>query len=655
MCGIVGAIQPHGESLEPRIGAMNDAIRYRGPDSSGIWTDPACGVGFGHLRLAIVDLSPEGHQPMVSAGGRYVITFNGEVYNHAALSAELGTLGHTFRGHSDTEVMLAAFEEWGVEASLKRFIGMFVFALWDRTERRLFLARDRLGIKPLFYCWSKGTFLFGSELKALRAHPEFVGEIDRDALAEFLRFGYVPGPRSIYRSVFKLTPGCMLTLAADDLRSMPQGFQAEGMLPFPSQWLRPFWSLREVGIKGQQKLFQGSDDEAIDRLEKLLKDSIGLRMVADVPLGAFLSGGIDSTTVVALMQAQHSQPVRTFSIGFNEPGFNEAEHAKAVAAHLGTDHTELYVGNDELLSVVPTLADMYDEPFGDSSQIPTFLVSQLARKHVTVALSGDGGDEIFCGYNRYVFPTRFWSYLKFLPHYARARVAAMLAAIPEAAWSKILRPFESRFDKPGERIQKVCKLLCAEGMDDLYLRLLAQWMTPTDLVVGSSGDINPFVGKPCFESVEPFEQRAMLLDQELYLPDDNLQKVDRASMRVALEVRVPLLDHRVVELSARLPIKFKYRDGKTKWLLRQVLYRHVPRALVERPKMGFSVPIGTWLRGPLRDWACDLLRPETLRRDGFVRPEPVGNLLSEHLSGAQNRQHQLWNILMFQAWLKSTQ
>lgn len=652
MCGIAGIVdsEHRGEPTERVARAMADAIAHRGPDSHGVWTDPASGVGLSHRRLAILDLSPEGYQPMTSPSGRFVMTFNGEVFNYRDFGSTLEGLGYRFRGHSDTEAMLAAFEQWGIEDACKRFIGMFVFAVWDRTERTLTLGRDRLGIKPLFYSWSGGAFLFGSELKCLMAHPRFRGELDPDSLALFLRFGYVPGPRTIFKNVFKLTPGCLLRLSDEECRQMPPGFDAEGTRGFPSKQLRPFWSLRDVAAVGQQKLFTGSDDEARERLEALLLDSVKLRMISDVPIGAFLSGGIDSSTVVALMQAHHSRPVRTFSIGFHETAYDEAKHAAAVAKHLGTEHTELYVAEEDLLSVVPDLPRFYDEPFGDSSQIPSLLVSSLARRHVTVALSGDGGDELFGGYNRYTYPPNVWRAARLVPRTVRGAMRGAIRLLSAPTWEKLLRPLASRIDKPGERVQKLATVLPAPSIDALYEWLLAQWLTPASLVPNSTAALSLFENKPRFAHVSDFALRAMFLDQQVYLPDDNLQKVDRASMAVALEARVPLLDHRVVEFAARLPISLKIRGGTTKWLLREVLYRRVPKELIERPKMGFSVPIGSWLRGPLRDWAEALLDEPRIRREGNFRPEPVRDLWSRHLSGEQNFQHQLWNVLMFQAW-----
>lgn len=653
MCGFVGVLggsPAHGAAGdEAMLRKMADAIAHRGPDDEGFWFAREQGVALAHRRLAIVDISAAGHQPMASVSARFMLVYNGEVYNHMALRAALAAEGCVppWRGHSDTETLLAGFEHWGIEGTVGRAIGMFAFAVWDQREGTLTLGRDRLGEKPLYYGWqgqgAGAVFLFGSELKALRAHPAFENRIDRGALTLLLRHNYIPAPHAIYAGISKLPAGTLLTLAPDR----------------PTPRLHTYWSGAAVAEAGVADPFGGTPEQAVDQLETLLKDAVRQQMMADVPLGAFLSGGVDSSTVVALMQAQSARPIKTFTIGFNEAAFNEAEHALAVARHLGTEHTELYVSAAEALAVVPRLPQLYDEPFSDSSQVPTFLVSQLARSAVTVSLSGDAGDELFCGYNRYQMTAGLWGKLGAVPAPLRRVLAKGLTAVPTAAWDALgrtlspLLPAGARQAHFGDKVHKGAGVLPSASVDALYLGLLSHWADPAAMVVGGSEPATALNGMaPPLAGLDDV-QRMMALDMLTYLPDDILVKVDRAAMGVSLEGRVPFLDHRVVEFAWRLPQSLKLRDGQTKWALRQVLYRHVPRALIERPKMGFGVPVGEWLRGPMRDWAEALLEPARLRREGYFQVEAVRATWEDHLSGRRNWQYQLWTILMFQAWLES--
>ena len=629
--------------LASSVRNMVAAIRYRGPDDSGIWCDESVGIGLGHARLSILDVSPMGHQPMVSASGRYVISYNGEVYNFAELRSELEAVGQKLRGHSDTEVMLAAFEEWGVEKAVQRFVGMFAFALWDKHTRTLTLGRDRLGEKPLYYGWQGQTFLFGSELKALKGHPAFRAEVNRNVLALFLRHNYIPAPYSIYQDISKLPPGCLLTVSLSQRNPR----------------IMPFWSGKQAIQAGIARPFDESESAAVSALEALLKDAVGLQMVADVPLGAFLSGGVDSSTVVALMQAQSSRPVKTFTIGFHEEGYDEAKHAQLVARHLGTEHTELYVMPKEAMDVIPRLPALYDEPFSDSSQIPTFLVSELARKHVTVSLSGDGGDELFGGYNRYFWATNIWRRIGWAPQPIRAALAGVLTALPPSAWNGVFKalacflPAGWRYANPGDKLHKLAEILAVRTPEEIYLHLVSHWKTPAKMVHGANEPPTVLTDPGQWADLPDFEQRMMYLDQMTYLPDDILTKVDRAAMGVSLEARVPVLDHRVVEFAWSLPLSMKIRQGQGKWLLRQVLYRHVPKELIERPKMGFGVPIDMWLRGPLKGWAEELLDEARLQREAYFDPRPIREKWAEHLTGRRNWSYYLWDVLMFQAWLEA--
>jgi asparagine synthase (glutamine-hydrolysing) len=644
MCGLVGCFggsaifsTQDGEIL---LKNMADRIISRGPDDDGYWYDSEKKIGLGHRRLSIVDLSPAGHQPMKSASGRYVIAFNGEIYNHSRLRQKLVENGMApdWGGHSDTETLLAGFDAWGIQSTIERAIGMFAFAVWDLNDKTLVLGRDRIGEKPLYYGWQGNTFLFGSELKALKQHPDFKAEINRNAITLLLRHNYIPAPYSIYQGISKLEPGCLLAVSAS--------------YPEPKIW--SYWSANDVAKAGVESPFTGSPEDAVDRLEQLTLDAVKQQMMADVPLGAFLSGGIDSSAVVALMQAQSSRPVKTFTIGFHEEGYNEAEHAKVIAKHLGTDHTELYVTSKQAVDVVPLLPTLYCEPFSDSSQIPTFLVSQLAKQHVTVSLSGDAGDELFCGYNRYQMTQNLWRKISMLPTSLRAVAAKGITSLPPESWNKLTKhlPGTQRFNNIGDKLHKGAGVLASESVDELYRGLVSHHRDPASLVI--DGQEPPTLLTEHVPDLTGLSdvQRMMALDLVTYLPDDILVKVDRAAMGVSLETRVPFLDHRIVEFAWTLPQSIKLREGQSKWPLRQMLYRHVPRKLIDRPKMGFGVPIHEWLRGPLRDWAEELLDESRLRQEGFFEPLPIRKLWLEHLTGRRNCAYLLWDVLMFQAWLE---
>lgn len=652
MCGIVGFLTNDSSDrirLEETVTRMASAIDYRGPDGAGAWADAAAGIALGHRRLAIVDVSPAGHQPMVSPDERYVVVFNGEIYNHLSLRSELQDSGAppAWRGHSDTETLLAGFAAWGVRATVERCIGMFAFAVWDRQTRTMTLGRDRFGEKPLYYGWQgKGasrTFLFGSELKGLKASPAFQSTISRGAIALLLRFNYIPAPYSIYKGIAKLEPGCIATLS----------------LERPEPEITSYWSVPDVAKAGASHVFTGNAAQATDELEHRLKAAIKRQMVADVPLGAFLSGGVDSATVVALMQSQSTRPVKTFTIGFDDQRFNEATHAKRVAQHLGTDHTELYVSAQDALGVVPQLPSVYCEPFSDSSQIPTVLVSRLARKEVTVALSGDGGDELFCGYNRYIMAARTWKTLSRVPVAGRKLAGSAMKFVSQGTWDSVftaanrILPSSLRQAHAGLKMHKAGEVIGSAGMEELYLKLVQNWRDPLSMVRGADAY------KTLLDTPQDLDlgqltdvQRMMALDMMTYLPDDVLTKVDRAAMSASLEGRVPFLDHSVAEFAWSLPQQFKFAEGQGKWILRQVLYRHVPRELIERPKMGFGIPLKDWLRGPLKDWGEALLDETRLKQEGFFDAVAVRQKWEAHQSNEINCEHQLWAILMFQAWLE---
>jgi asparagine synthase (glutamine-hydrolysing) len=630
--------------LKVLISRMTGQLAHRGPDDSGVWADQRAGIAFGHRRLAIVDLSPDGHQPMHSESGRYVIVFNGEVYNFNGLRQELEALGHVFRGSSDTEVMLAAMEEWGIEESLQCFNGMFAFAVWDRKERRLHLVRDRLGEKPLYYGWMGNSFLFGSELKALVAHPDFIREIDRNALPMYLRYSCIPTPYSIYHGIYKLPPGTRVTVKRSD----------EGNTPAPLI----YWSAEEVARRGMVDPFTGSAEEAVDHLDDLLGDAVRMRMVADVPLGAFLSGGVDSATLVALMQAQSARSVKTFSIGFHEDAYNEARHAAAVARHLGTDHTEFYVSPAEAMQVIPQLPTFYDEPFSDSSQIPTYLLSALTRRHVTVSLSGDGGDELFGGYRRYFVWGNIWKKAGWLPLPVRQAASRGLRSLTPQKWNQLagfVQPIVSSIapiNSPGDKVHRLAQLLSARDSFCRYRAIVSAWESPDSILQGTREPLSLLRDRCQGPEFPDFCRHMMFLDAVTYLPDDILVKVDRATMAVSLEGRAPYLDHRVVEFAARLPLSMKLRHGEGKWVLRRVLDRYVPKQLIERPKKGFALPIGEWLRGPLCEWAQELLHEGRLRSEGYFHANTVRELWSQHVSVQRDLRHTLWGLLMFQAWLE---
>jgi len=639
VCGLAGIFDRTGstpaDQLERRAEAMQRVLAHRGPDDHGLWSDPTAGIALSHRRLAIIDLARSAHQPMVSADGRFVIAYNGEVYNFRSIAAELKAAGRAVVGGSDTVVLLEGCAFWGVERMLAKCVGMFAFALWDREDRTLTLARDRLGIKPLYWGRFGELFLFGSEIKALRAHGGWPEEIDRGALLAYFRHAYVPAPHSIFKGIHKLEPGHILTIGAEG-----------------EPVSRRYWDLRRVARDGAAEPFPGTYEEARDRLESLLLDAVGLRLVSDVPLGAFLSGGVDSSAVVALMQAKSDRPVRSFSIGFHEQAYDEATHAKVVAAHLGTDHTELYVTPRQALDVIPELPRWYDEPFADSSQIPTLLLSRLTREHVTVSLSGDGGDEVFAGYNRYFWAERIWRSVAWMPRPVRAGLSAFLATVPPTAWDGMARVLPRRLVPPqtGDKVHKVATILRAGDLDAIYRRLVSQWADPAPLMPGDTETRGVLWDGTLAGDRPDILGRMQLADMATYLPDDILTKVDRASMAVALEARVPLLDHRVVQFAWRLPRTFLVRDGQGKAILRDVLYKYVPRRLIERPKMGFGVPIDAWLRGPLREWAEDLLNETGLRQDGFIDPAPVRRAWREHQSGNRNHQYALWTVLMYASW-----
>lgn len=656
MCGIAGFLSPPSANSATRAelaaiaARMAHALIHRGPDDEGTWTDPSAGVAFGFRRLAIVDLSPAGRQPMQSPSGRYTLVFNGEIYNHRQLRKELeaAASGIRFRGCSDTEVLLAAIEHWGFGEALLRCVGMFAMALWDNQKRELLLARDRVGEKPLYYGFAGSDFAFGSELSALQAHPQFSASVDRCALSLYTRYAYIPAPHAVFEDARKLVPGSILRITRADVESR--------RLPCPSE----YWSANAMAEQALAHPFKGTEHEALESLDDLLRQSIRDQMLADVPLGAFLSGGIDSSLVVSLMQAQSSRPVKTFSIGFHEANYNEAGHARKVAAHLGTDHTELYVTPCEAQSVIPHLHSIYSEPFADSSQIPTYLISRLARQQVTVALSGDGGDELFSGYGRYEAVRRFWNSLGRLPAGTRKGLSNLIASIPPGLIESSLFWLAPalRYGAPSRvsaKLYRLSQALAEPTFAAVYQDVVSYWRRRDGIILQDSDPESSLADSVFCNGMSDLRQRMQFLDLVSYLPGDILVKVDRAAMATSLETRIPMLDHRVVDFAWRVPPALQVRDGQSKWLLRQLLSRHVPASLIDRPKMGFGVPIGSWLRGPLRDWAEDLLSYSALDECGYFAAAPIRRRWQEHLSGKRDWAQHLWIVLMFQSWLEAQQ
>ena len=645
MCGIAGFLSAGtgADTLRAVSGSMAATIAHRGPDDSGVWIDENAGIALAHRRLSIVDLSPAGHQPMVSTSGRFVLIFNGEIYNHLELREKLAArMFINWRGHSDTETLLACIDSWGLTRTLEESNGMFAIALWDRESKELFLARDRAGEKPLYYGWQGDCFLFGSELKALRAHPSFNAPVDRGALALLLRHNYIPAPYSIHRGIYKLQAGCFLKVTQWDREPEPISY----------------WSMRQIAELGSANPFSGTDAEAIEETKRLLERSISRQMIADVPLGALLSGGIDSSLVTSIMQSQNSTRIRTFTIGFDDKSFDESAYANSIARHLGTDHTEAKLSALDALNLIPSIPSMYDEPFADSSQLPTHLVMRLARQHVTVAISGDAGDEFFGGYNRYLVGPELWRRIAWLPHSLRKTLGVMLTAVSPQKIDYLAQNLgkNARFSQIGDKVHKLGRSLQnVRNLDDLYISLVTEWTDAESLAV--SALIPPYLldGKMDWPELQQPVERMMALDAMTYMTDDILVKVDRAAMSVSLETRAPFLDRDLMEFAWRLPVSMKIRNGQGKWILRQILDQHIPRELIERPKMGFGIPLDQWLRGPLKDWADDLLSEDRLRREGYLEPMRIQKVWQAHLRSEGSFGYKLWSVLMFQAWLQEWQ
>jgi asparagine synthase (glutamine-hydrolysing) len=646
MCGITGVwtLQCFNEISE-RLSGMTDKLAHRGPDASGYWFDVDAGIAFGHRRLAIIGLGETGAQPMLSENGRYCLTYNGEIYNHLDLRKELAAHGkNAWRGQSDTETLLACFAQYGIEETVTRCVGMFAMAIWDRQTQELMLVRDRLGEKPLYYGFVDGAFTFGSELSAVIAGAKQKPELDHDALALFLHYGYIPQPYSAYRGVSKLPAGAVLRICREQIYRR--------QIPEP----RMYWT--PESFLDNDNVIQVPEHDAVSRLEELLEQSVKGQMLSEVPLGAFLSGGIDSSTIVALMQKHSIKPIKTFTVGFGDSRFNEAQHAKAVAVHLGTDHTELYVTDSDALAVIPKLSAIYSEPFADSSQIPTYLISALAGSQVKVGLSGDGGDELFLGYSRYPMLADYWRFMGVLPQGIRTVISDCLRWVPMGRWDQffqLVRPLLSRTgysSANGWRLYRIANMLRLNSPDACYREMMSHWDTRLNLIKGAHSLPHEMLAffNPCARGLM---KQAGLRDIKSYLPDDILVKIDRASMANSLETRVPLLDHRIVEFALSQPQSLHRRDGQSKWMLRQILHKHVPSAIINRPKMGFGVPLASWLRGPLKEWAGDLLSRESLLRIGMLEPNPILNLWRSHLESVTDGQYPLWNILMLLEWMEN--
>lgn len=642
MCGIAGFYSNIDLSKQdPRVVALDMArqLKHRGPDDEGVWVDPKLGLALAHRRLSIVDLTAAGHQPMVSPCGRFVMVFNGEIYNHEAIRQEIevGLKGsYSWLSRSDTETLLVAISIWGFRETLCKAIGMFSIAVWDRDDEALYLARDRFGEKPLYLGFHGGVFLFASELKAIRAYPGFQGQVDRDALSMYLDRGMIPAPYSIYQGISKLLPGTFIRLSKSDIQDQ--------YLPEPSQ----YWSLSEVALHGQSNQFQGGLRELVDELERLLTQSVASQMMADVPVGAFLSGGIDSSIIVALMQQQSIRPINTFTIGFPELEFDESSYARSIAKHLGTEHLELFVTSKELEDVIPGLPRIYDEPFADASQIPTYLIAKMASAHVKVCLTGDGGDELFGGYNRYINGPNLWGRLELLPYPIRKILSNMIKSTPAYLLGEVFSKV-GNFKMLNHKMAKISELLLVKDIDEIYASLVNQSGWSAGVVLGTSDVI---ASKNQLNiALKDIEHKMMFMDAATYLSDDLLVKLDRAAMTSSLETRAPMLDVRLVEFAWALPITAKIRDGRGKLVMRQLLDRHIPNLLINRPKAGFSVPLGLWLRGPLKEWADHLLDPQLLKNQNFFDVDEVSDKWKQHLSNKRDWSNQLWSVLMFQAWL----